>query len=196
MGWADKIRRMKVRTNADTPHDARTARKFGAEGIGLCRTEHMFFDADRIIAVREMILAENEQGRRAALAKIAAVPVRGLRRHLHGDERPAGHHPPARPAAARVPAADSDAGEEEVAKAAGARSVKVRTARRELHESNPMLGHRGCRLGITFPEIYEMQVRAIIEAAVEVQEVGQEGDPRDHDPAGRHREGARHPQEP
>ncbi|MBB3954705.1 pyruvate, phosphate dikinase [Novosphingobium sediminicola] len=167
MVWADKHRRMKVRTNAETPEDCRTARSFGAEGIGLCRTEHMFFDAGRISAVRQMILAEDEDGRRAALAKLlpeqradfhaifeimAGLPVtiRLLDPPLH-EFLPHG--------------------EAEFAELSDAIGIGVETLKRragELHEFNPMLGHRGCRLGITFPEIYEMQARAIFEAAVDV----------------------------
>ncbi|WP_158043715.1 pyruvate, phosphate dikinase [Skermanella pratensis] len=167
MGWADEIRRMKVRTNAETPLDARTARKFGAEGIGLSRTEHMFFDADRIVAVREMILAETEQGRRAALAKIAPMQrqdfvelftiMKGLPVTIRLLDPPLHEFLP-----------NSDAEMEEVAKAAGTDILKVRHRASQLHESNPMLGHRGCRLGISYPEIYEMQARSIFEAAVQV----------------------------
>jgi pyruvate,orthophosphate dikinase len=167
MGWADTRRRLRVRTNAETPTDCRTAREFGAEGIGLCRTEHMFFDAERIANVRQMILADSETGRRAALEKLlpeqradfteifrimAGLPVtiRLLDPPLH-EFLP--HE------------------EEEFAEVARASGLDVETLRRragELSESNPMLGHRGCRLGITYPEIYEMQARAIFEAAVAV----------------------------
>jgi pyruvate, orthophosphate dikinase len=167
MGWADRARRLGVRANAETPHDCRTAREFGAEGIGLCRTEHMFFDEARIASVRQMILAADEAGRRAALAKLlpaqrgdfeeifrimAGLPVtiRLLDPPLHEF----------------LPHA-----EEEFAIVAEAAGTSVETLRRraaELFESNPMLGHRGCRLGITYPEIYEMQARAIFEAAVAV----------------------------
>ncbi len=167
MGWADAHRRMKVRTNAETPLDARTARKFGAEGIGLCRTEHMFFDADRIIAVREMILAESEAGRRAALAKIAPMQrkdfvelfkiMKGLPVTIRLLDPPLHEFLP-----------NSEAEMVEVAKAAGTDLQKVQHRSLQLHEANPMLGHRGCRLGISYPEIYEMQARAIFEAAVEV----------------------------
>ncbi len=167
MSWADAERRMKVRTNAETPLDAATARRFGAEGIGLCRTEHMFFDAERILAVREMILANDEAGRRAALAKIepmqrqdfvelfkimAGLPVtiRLLDPPLH-EFLPHGEKEIA-----------------EVAHALGHDVPRVRQRLAELSESNPMLGHRGCRLGISYPEIYEMQARAIFEATVEV----------------------------
>ena len=171
MGWADEVRRLKVRTNADTPADAATARKFGAEGIGLCRTEHMFFDADRIIAVRQMILADAEAERRAALAKLlpmqrsdfeaifkemAGLPVtiRLLDPPLHEF----------------LPHKEEEI--EEVARAAGSSPAKLRARAIALHEANPMLGHRGCRLGITYPEIYEMQARAILEAALAVEEQG------------------------
>jgi len=167
MLWADKVRRLKVRTNAETPLDCRTARDFGAEGIGLCRTEHMFFDANRITAVRQMILAENEDGRRAALAKLlpeqrsdftqifevmAGLPVtiRLLDPPLHEF----------------LPHEEAEF--EEVAKAAGVAIDTLKRRAAELHEFNPMLGHRGCRLGVTYPEIYEIQARAIFEAALDV----------------------------
>ncbi|WP_114393657.1 pyruvate, phosphate dikinase [Oleisolibacter albus] len=167
MGWADSLRRMTVRTNAETPLDARTARKFGCEGIGLCRTEHMFFDADRIVAVREMILADTEAGRRAALAKIAPMQcqdfvelfkiMKGLPVTIRLLDPPLHEFLP-----------NSEAEIEEVARAAGTDVQKVQHRAIQLHEANPMLGHRGCRLGISFPEIYEMQARAIFEAAVQV----------------------------
>ncbi|PTR12645.1 MULTISPECIES: pyruvate, phosphate dikinase [unclassified Novosphingobium] len=167
MVWADKHRRMKVRTNAETPLDCQVARQFGAEGIGLCRTEHMFFEAGRISAVRQMILAEDEAGRRAALAKLlpeqradfiaifevmAGLPVtiRLLDPPLHEF----------------LPHADAEF--EELAEVTGLGVDHLKRRAGELHEFNPMLGHRGCRLGITFPEIYEMQAQAIFEAAVEV----------------------------
>jgi pyruvate,orthophosphate dikinase len=168
MGWADEFRRMRVRANAETPLDARTARKFGAEGIGLCRTEHMFFDPERILAVREMILAEDEAGRRAALAKIAPMQrrdfvelftiMKGLPVTIRLLDPPLHEFLP-----------HSEEEMAEVAKAAGTDAAKVRHRSIQLHESNPMLGHRGCRLGITYPEIYEMQARAIFEAAAQVQ---------------------------
>ncbi|QSB43981.1 pyruvate, phosphate dikinase [Tsuneonella flava] len=167
MEWADRHRRMKVRTNAETPADCKMAVQFGAEGIGLCRTEHMFFDANRISAVRQMILAEDEAGRRKALAKLlpeqradfraifevmAGLPVtiRLLDPPLH-EFLPTG-----------------DAEFEELAEVTGYGVDHLRRRAEELHEFNPMLGHRGCRLGITYPEIYEMQARAIFEAACEV----------------------------
>ena len=164
MEWADGSRRMKVRANAETPLDAQTARDFGAEGIGLCRTEHMFFDASRITAVRQMILAEDERGRRAALDKLlpeqrkdfvaifevmAGLPVtiRLLDPPLHEF----------------LPTQEADFAE--VAEAAGVGIEVLKQRASELHEFNPKLGHRGCRLGVTYPEIYEMQARAIFEAA-------------------------------
>ena len=178
---------MKVRANAETPPDARVARSFGAEGIGLCRTEHMFFEGDRIVAVREMILADDEKGRRAALAKLLPMQRAGLRRAVRDHERPAGHDPPARSAAARVPAAHrrGDRRSREGDEASSRTSCSARAA--ELHEFNPMLGFRGCRLAIPYPEIAEMQARAIFEAR------GRGGDARpasrsiagDHGAAGR-----------
>jgi pyruvate, orthophosphate dikinase len=168
MAWADKVRRLRVRANAETPLDAKTARGFGAEGIGLCRTEHMFFDDARIAAVREMILADDEAGRRAALAKIAPfqksdfvelfqimaglpVTIRLLDPPLHEF----------------IP--HSEAEIDALATTQGLDAAKLKRRAKELHETNPMLGHRGCRLGVAYPEIYEMQVRAILEAALEVQ---------------------------
>ncbi len=167
IGWADAVRRLKVRTNAETPLDAETARKFGAEGIGLCRTEHMFFDPERIGAVRQMIMAADERGRRVALARLlpfqrqdfidlfrimAGLPVtiRLLDPPLHEF----------------LPHADAELAE--VALALGTDIEAMRRRAADLAEANPMLGHRGCRLGVTFPEIYEMQARAIFEAAVAV----------------------------
>jgi pyruvate, orthophosphate dikinase len=166
MGWADKVRRLKVRANADTPSDARAAMKFGTEGIGLCRTEHMFFEADRIVAVREMILADDEKGRRAALAKLLPMQrgdfielfsiMRGLPVTIRLLDPPLHEFLP-----------HSEREIAEVAKAMGADPKKLADRARELHEFNPMLGFRGCRLAIVFPEIAEMQARAIFEAAVE-----------------------------
>ena len=167
MGWADAVRRLKVRTNAETPLDAETARKFGAEGIGLCRTEHMFFDPARILAVRQMIMANDEEGRRAALAKLlpfqrqdftdlfrimAGLPVtiRLLDPPLHEF----------------LPHAEAEIAE--VAAAIGTDVASMHRRLDELSESNPMLGHRGCRLGISYPEINEMQARAIFEGAIAV----------------------------
>ncbi|WP_307437161.1 pyruvate, phosphate dikinase [Labrys monachus] len=166
MEWADAVRRMKVRTNAETPADARQARMFGAEGIGLCRTEHMFFDGDRIVAMREMILADDEKGRRAALAKLLPMQradFRQLFEIMHGLPVTIRLLDP--PLHEFLPHTDEEI--EEVAKAMGAPAAKLRARALELHEFNPMLGFRGCRLAIAFPEIAEMQARAIFEAAVE-----------------------------
>ncbi|HQP20943.1 MAG TPA: pyruvate, phosphate dikinase, partial [Phenylobacterium sp.] len=167
MTWADQVRRLKVRANAETPLDARTARQFGAEGIGLCRTEHMFFDGDRIAAVREMILADDEAGRRAALAKILPMQradfvelftiMEGLPVTIRLLDPPLHEF---------LPHTEEDL--VQVAKATGLNAEKLMRRAKELHETNPMLGHRGCRLGVSYPEIYEMQVRAIFEAACEI----------------------------
>ena len=167
IAWADEIRRMRVRTNAETPADAATAVKFGAEGIGLCRTEHMFFDANRIMAVREMILAENPDDRANPLERILPmqrddftelftimsgmpVTIRLLDPPLHEF----------------LPQHEEDV--LQVAEAIGMTQDKLKRRIRELEEVNPMLGHRGCRMGLTYPEIYEMQARAIFEAAINV----------------------------
>jgi pyruvate, orthophosphate dikinase len=167
MEWADGVRRLKVRTNAETPLDSRTAREFGAEGIGLCRTEHMFFDADRIVAVRQMILAETEKGRREALAKLLPVQRQDF---VEIFEIMAGLPVTIRlldpPLHEFLPHKDEEYAD--VAAAAGVSAEVLRRRVAELHEFNPMLGHRGCRLGVTYPEIYEMQARAIFEAAVQV----------------------------
>ncbi|PWC54351.1 pyruvate phosphate dikinase [Azospirillum sp. TSO22-1] len=172
MGWADEIRRMKVRTNAETPLDARTARKFGAEGIGLSRTEHMFFDPQRILAVREMILADSEKGRRAALAKLEPYQKQDF---IELFEIMAGLPVTIRlldpPLHEFLPTTEADMAE--VAKAAGTDLLRVQQRSVQLHETNPMLGLRGCRLGIAFPEIYEMQARAIFGAVAEVAKSGQ-----------------------
>ncbi|MFC3711615.1 pyruvate, phosphate dikinase [Sphingoaurantiacus capsulatus] len=169
MEWADTKRRLKVRTNAETPNDCRTARQFGAEGIGLCRTEHMFFDAARITAVREMILAEDEKGRRVALAKLLPEQRRDFTEIF---EIMAGLPVTIRlldpPLHEFLPHREEEF--EEVAKSSGVGVETLRRRTAELHEFNPMLGHRGCRLGVTYPEIYEMQARAIFEAAVDVAE--------------------------
>jgi pyruvate, orthophosphate dikinase len=166
MGWADATRRMRVRANAETPNDARVAREFGAEGIGLCRTEHMFFEGERILAVREMILAHDSAGRRAALAKLLPMQrkdfselfsiMRGLPVTIRLLDPPLHEFLPK--------------SEEEIAEVAAAMKVDPAALRERviaLTESNPMLGHRGCRLLITYPEIAEMQTRAILEAAAE-----------------------------
>jgi len=168
MVWADAVRTLKVRANADTPADARTARTFGAEGIGLCRTEHMFFEGDRIVAVREMILADDEKGRRAALQKLLPmqradfvelfsimgdlpVTIRLLDPPLHEF----------------LPHTEDEI--REVAAAVGTTADKLKRRAAELHEFNPMLGFRGCRLAVAYPEIAEMQARAIFEAAAEAE---------------------------
>ncbi|WP_294301663.1 pyruvate, phosphate dikinase [uncultured Sphingomonas sp.] len=165
MEWADGIRRMKVRTNAETPLDCRTARDFGAEGIGLCRTEHMFFEASRITSVRQMILANDEAGRRAALDKLLPEQRRDF---VEIFETMAGLPCTIRlldpPLHEFLPHADAEFAD--VAKATGLDVDTLKRRAAELHEFNPMLGHRGCRLGVTYPEIYEMQARAIFEAAV------------------------------
>jgi pyruvate,orthophosphate dikinase len=177
MGWADSVRKLKVRTNAETPLDARTARRFGAEGIGLCRTEHMFFDGNRIVAMREMILADDENGRRKALARIQPMQqadfvelfqiMRGLPVTIRLLDPPLHEFLP-----------HTDAEMAEVAAAAGIELEAVRYRAAMMKEANPMLGHRGCRLGITFPEIYEMQARAIFEAAAQVKkENGETAEP-------------------
>ena len=166
MAWADEHRTLGVRANADTPRDAAQAREFGAEGIGLCRTEHMFFEADRILAVREMICADDEAGPAPRAGQDPAHAARRLRGAVRDHGRPAGDHPPARPAAARVPAARRQGGGRRRQGARRAAAKAARTASRELHEFNPMLGFRGCRLAIRYPEITEMQARAIFEAAV------------------------------
>ncbi len=166
MSWADGFRRMRVRANAETPRDARQARQFGAEGIGLCRTEHMFFEAGRILAVREMICAESETGRRAALAKILPMQRRDF---VELFEIMAGLPVTIRlldpPLHEFLPHEDAEIAE--VAAALGIESRKLRERVDELHEFNPMLGFRGCRLGLAYPEITEMQARAIFEAAIE-----------------------------
>ena len=169
MSWADAVRRLKVRTNAETPADARVAVKFGAEGIGLCRTEHMFFDEDRIVAVREMILADDEKGRRAALAKLLPMQrsdfvelfeiMAGLPVTIRLLDPPLHEFLP-----------HTDAEIAEVAAAMGADPKKLKARAEELHEFNPMLGFRGCRLAVAYPEIAEMQARAIFEAAVQAAE--------------------------
>ena len=166
MEWADAIRRMKVRTNAETPADARMAHSFGAEGIGLCRTEHMFFEGARIVAMREMILADSEKDRRTALAKLLPMQRSDF---LELFEIMAGLPVTIRlldpPLHEFLPKTEAEIAE--VAEAMGVSADKLRERTEALHEFNPMLGHRGCRLAISYPEIAEMQARAIFEAAVE-----------------------------
>jgi len=167
MKWADQTRSLQVRTNADTPHDSKMARMFGAEGIGLCRTEHMFFEGDRIQAVREMILADDEEGRRKALAKLLPMQkgdFKGIFREMKGLPVTIRLLDP--PLHEFLPHTDREL--RELARSMGVPFKKLAAKNASLHEFNPMLGHRGCRLGITYPEIYEMQVRAIMEAACEL----------------------------
>ena len=166
MGWADGFRKLKIRTNSETPLDSKTARDFGAEGIGLCRTEHMFFDEERILSVREMILSKSKEDRASALSKLLPhqkkdfieifkimsglpVTVRLLDPPLHEF----------------LPKSDKEINEVAKSLKIPVKELEIRIS--ELHEQNPMLGHRGCRLGISFPEIYEMQCRAIFEALVQ-----------------------------
>ncbi len=165
MKWADEFRRLRVRTNADTPEDAQRARAFGAEGIGLCRTEHMFFDGDRITAMREMILAEDVESRKKALAKLLPyqredfigifTAMKGLPVTIRLLDPPLHEFLP------------HDAkSQEQVAAELGVKPAQIKARVAQLHELNPMLGHRGCRLSVTYPEILEMQVTAIVEAAI------------------------------
>ena len=167
MQWADEVRSLRVRTNADNPADAATAVKFGAEGIGLCRTEHMFFNADRIPAVREMIISETEEQRRVALAKL--LPMQ--RGDFEGMFKAMGERPVTirlldPPLHEFLPTADDDIAA--LAETMGVTFKHLKKVVKGLHEANPMMGHRGCRLDVTYPEIAEMQSRAIIEAALNV----------------------------
>ncbi|NGT56287.1 pyruvate, phosphate dikinase [Clostridium perfringens] len=167
MGWADEIRKLKVRTNADTPRDTKQAVEFGAEGIGLCRTEHMFFAEDRILAVREMILAKNEDSRRVALEKLLPMQREdfiGIYEAL--EERPATIRFLDPPLHEFLPSEEEDINA--LAKEIGVSPAEIKNVVAELHEFNPMMGHRGCRLAVSYPEIAEMQTRAVIEAAIEV----------------------------
>ena len=171
MSWVDRHRRLKVRTNADTALDARTARAFGAEGIGLCRTEHMFFQPDRILAVREMILAADERGRRAALAKILPMQEGDFAAiFTEMDGLPVTIRLLDPPLHEFLPHSEREIAD--VAAAIGASAETIASKARSLTEANPMLGHRGCRLAITFPEIYETQAQAIAQAAVSVTRAG------------------------
>jgi pyruvate,orthophosphate dikinase len=177
MGWADSLRKLRVRTNAETPADAQAARRFGAEGIGLARTEHMFFEADRIGPMRRMIMADEEDGRRAALAQLLPMQradfieifriMRGLPVTIRLLDPPLHEFLP-----------KTEAEFAELAQATGKNVSTVRQRSHSLYEANPMLGHRGCRLGITYPEIYEMQASAIFEAAIAViKETGEAPEP-------------------
>lgn len=167
MAWADKFRKLKIRTNADTPRDCKIAREFGAEGIGLCRTEHMFFDEDRIPKIREMILAENVEGRKLALAKLLPLQKAdfvGIFEIMNGYPVTIRLLDP--PLHEFLPTKEAQI--EELAKIMNMSVERLKKTIDSLHEINPMLGHRGCRLAVTYPEIYEMQTRAILEAAIEV----------------------------
>ena len=176
MDWADKYRTLQVRTNADSPEDSQRAREFGAQGIGLCRTEHMFFEGDRIMAVREMILAKDEAARRAAVAKLLPfqrndfvgifTAMKGLPVTVRLLDPPLHEFLP-----------HEKKSQEEMAKHMGLALEEVTSRVGQLHEANPMLGHRGCRLSVTYPEILEMQVRAIVEAAIACQADGVDAHP-------------------
>jgi len=171
MKWADEIRELGIRANADTPADAKAALKFGAEGIGLVRTEHMFFEGDRIKAVREMILSDDETGRRAALKKILPMQrsdFAGIFKVMNGKPVTIRLLDP--PLHEFLPKTDEEL--REIARDLGVTFKKIEARNKALHEFNPMLGHRGCRLAITYPEIYEMQVQAIMEAACQVAKKG------------------------
>jgi pyruvate,orthophosphate dikinase len=173
MSWADKVRTLKIRTNADTPEDSARARSFGAEGIGLCRTEHMFFGDQRIVAMRKMILADDEAGRKAALAELEPFQKRdfiGIFEAMDGLPVTIRLLDP--PLHEFLPRDDNPSGQAEVARQLGISVEKVKRRVEQLHEANPMLGLRGCRLPIKFPEIGDMQVRAIIQAAIEVKKRG------------------------
>jgi pyruvate,orthophosphate dikinase len=165
MRWSDKYRQLDVRTNADTPADAQRARDFGAQGIGLCRTEHMFFEGDRILAMREMILAENLKDRRKALKKLLPFQRRdfvGIFTAMKGLPVTVRLLDP--PLHEFVP--HDEKSQKQLAKKMGVKVAAIQERVDQLHEANPMLGHRGCRLSVTYPEILEMQVTAIVEAAI------------------------------
>ena len=171
MSWADEFRALKVRTNADNPRDAKVANDFGAEGVGLCRTEHMFFEGDRIMAIREMIVADNVEDRKKALAKLLPMQRQdfiGIYKAMEGKSVTVRYLDP--PLHEFVPHTDEEMAE--LAKEMGLPFEKIKSTVEGLHEFNPMLGHRGCRLSITYPEIAEMQTRAVIEAAIAVNKEG------------------------
>lgn len=171
MSWADKYRTLKVRTNADNPHDSKTALGFGAEGIGLCRTEHMFFAPERILAVREMIFATNEEERKHALDKLLPfqrTDFEGIFKEMDG--KPVNIRLLDPPLHEFLPHKETEI--KELADVLGVEVKAIEIRKENLHEFNPMLGHRGCRLGVTYPEIYKMQVRAIVEAALNVKKDG------------------------
>ena len=168
MAWADKYRKLSVRTNADTPHDAKKARELGAEGIGLCRTEHMFFESDRIEAIREMICSDTVQERETALAKLLPMQqsdFEGIYEAMEGYPVTIRFLDP--PLHEFVPTEEADI--EQLARAQGKTVEQIKAIIASLHEFNPMMGHRGCRLSVTFPEIAAMQTRAVIRAAINVQ---------------------------
>ena len=176
MGWADELRKLKVETNADTPNDAAVARKFGAEGIGLCRTEHMFFNPDRIPAMREMIVARTEEQRRKALEKLLPMQrsdFEGLFTEMKGYTVTIRFLDP--PLHEFLPQEDEDI--KALAKEMGLKAEELKAIVADLHEFNPMMGHRGCRLAVTYPEIAEMQTRAVIEAAINVNKKGMNVEP-------------------
>ena len=178
LGWCDEIRRLGVRTNADRPEDARQARRFGAEGIGLCRTEHMFFDEERIQAVREMILAETLVDREKAVAKLLPyqkADFRGIFDAMAGLPVTVRLLDP--PLHEFMPSSDDEETLRELGESTGKSVEQIRTRLAQLHELNPMLGHRGCRLGISYPEITRMQARAILEAAAELRQEGVDARP-------------------
>jgi len=171
MRWADQTRKLKVRTNADTPKDAHTAIKFGAEGIGLCRTEHMFFEGDRIIAMREMILADTKEVREKALSKLLPIQRKDFEQIFEAmNGLPVTIRLLDPPLHEFLP--HEQGNQQEMAEVLGISIEKIKEKVASLHEFNPMLGHRGCRLGITYPEIYDMQSRAIIEAACNMKQKG------------------------
>ena len=188
MDWCAKVTKLQVRTNADTPEQTANAVAFGASGIGLCRTEHMFFEGNRIDAMREMILADTKEERKAALAKILPYQrgdFAGMFKELKGLPATIRFLDP--PLHEFLP--NEDAAQQDLAKKMGVPVAKIKQRVKELHEFNPMLGFRGCRLGIVYPEISEMQSRAVFEAAADVQKAGHQGEAGSHDPARRVQEG-------
>ena len=167
MSWADNIRKLKVRTNSETPLDTKIARDFGAEGIGLCRTEHMFFDEERILSVREMILSKTQDDRAKALLKLLPHQKKDFMqifKIMHGLPVTVRLLDP--PLHEFLPKNESEI--KEVSKSLNLSTKEIESRINELHEQNPMLGHRGCRLGISFPEIYEMQCRPIFLSLIHI----------------------------
>ena len=179
--WADETRKLGIRTNADTPEDVELAIKFGAEGVGLCRTEHMFFAEERRPIVQAMILADNDAERQVELDKLLDLPARRLRGDLQGAQGPTGDYPLDRPAAARIPAEhgqpDRRSRHRQGARQVDAGKEKLLHQVESMHEINPMMGLRGCRLSIVFPQIVEMQTRAILEGALAAARSGVEVHP-------------------